>query len=295
MTAALTPLSVEYRGITFDNTGPYYLQDVDGLFGAPDYAIVDVPRAGGHGSLLTPQRRGVRLVTLSGVCIDKATRDELFWALRSAMAPTVDPLRTDPLTVTAGGLSLSGDAQPPKFQPTPAQGRWSHGYCAYAVQWRLPDPYLYGPSQTSIVEFSLPVQGLTYPATYPVTYPEQPPAGSSVIYNSGTAPAAAVYHLAGPWTMPGIVNVDTGKYVQYGISLDVGDDLVIDTAQGAAFLNGEYRTPTAVSDLTSDLVIPPGSSTLQALGDGPTWDDLFLFDLPPFGAAVSVTFRPAYW
>jgi len=292
---ALTPLSVSYRGITFDKAGPYYLQEVDGLFGAPDFILDDVPRAGGHGSLLTPQRRGVRLVTLSGVCLDKATRDQLFWDLRTAMAPTVNPLRTDEVTVTTAGVILSGYAQPPKFQPTQELGKWSRGLWTFAVQWRMPDPYLYGPSMRQVIEFSLPPTGITYPVTYPVTYPEHPPQGSTIIYNAGTAPAAARYALAGPWVLPGLVNVTTGKRVQYGFDLALGDELVIDTAQGASFLNGEYRTPTATSDLTSDLAILPGNCTLQALGQGPSWDDLFSLDSPSDGVAVSVAFRPAYW
>ena len=81
-----------------------------------------------------------------------------------------------------------------------------------------------------------------------------------------------------------MINVASGARQEFALSLGVGDQLVIDTAVGGAFLNGEFRSPTVVSDLCVDLEIPSGSSTFQALGT-PTGS----------GASLSVSFRPAYW
>jgi hypothetical protein len=153
------------------------------------------------------------------------------------------------------------------------------------AQWRCPDPLRYG-SWTSVTSgIEAPVTGLVYPVTYPVTYPAQSPSGQLSVFNAGNVASPAILTLLGPLSNnPGVTCVTTGAQMRYGFSLSAGDVLVIDTAQGAMFLNGEFRSPTTGSSLFGEMRVPVGASTYQSLGD-PTGS----------GASVSVAFRPAFW
>jgi hypothetical protein len=281
---ALSETSVSWRALTFGDAGtPYKLASIAGWDELPAFDTDTVPLPGWYGTKVAPIRFAPRTVTLAGFTFDRVARDALQITLRAGTAPLQDSLVTEPLTISEAGMTLSADARIVRVS-NDKEG-WSLGRFGWAAQWLCSDPVRYGPSQTSTAVIALPVDGIVYPITYPVTYPANPPSGSVTVNNQGTASAAAVYRLVGPLTQPGIANVDTGKRVEYNLTLAVGDELVIDTAQQAAFLNGEYRTQTATSDLTSDLEIPAGKSTLQALGD-----------VGAGGAPlISVTFRPAYW
>jgi hypothetical protein len=270
--------------LTFGGAGtPYKLISIAGWDELPAFETDTIPVRSGRGAMVAPVRFGARTVTLTGFTFDRVARDSLVAALRAGTAPLRDSLVTEPLTVSEAGLTLSADAR--IVRVTASKEGWSLGRFGWVADWLCSDPLRYGQSMTVSAVIALPVTGMVYPVTYPVTYPANPPSGSVTVYNQGTASAAAVYRLVGPLIMPGVANVDTGKRVEYNLTLAVGDELVIDTVQAAAFLNGEYRTPTATSNLTSDLEIPAGRSTLQALGD-----------VGAGGAPlIAVTFRQSYW
>lgn len=275
-----------WAGITFDHAGPYYLQGVEGWSGPPDGSADDVPIAAGHGSLLTRVTRKARVVTVEGVCVSESTRDSLLSALDDALAAGFgDGDGTYPLTGVIGGRTLTADAQLLRYEPKTEQGTWVHGVFGFALQFRCPDPMRYGSWTVFTAGIDAPVTGLVYPVTYPVTYPAQAPSGQVSVFNAGNAKAPALITLVGPLSNnPGVSCVGTGAQIRYGSPLVAGDVLVVDTAQGAMFLNGEFRSPMTSGSLFNELRVPVGASTWQSLGD-PTGS----------GAQVSVAFRPAFW
>ena len=280
----LSATSASWRSVTFGGAEtPYKLSGIEGWDELPAFDTDTIPVRSGRGAMVAPIRFGARTVKLTGFTFDRVDRDSLVLALRAGTAPLQDSLVTEPLTISEAGMTLSADAR--IVRVTASKEGWSLGRFGWAADWLCSDPLRYGPSTMYTAVIALPVAGKVYPVTYPFTYPANPPSGSVTVFNSGTASAAAVYRLVGPLISPGVANVDTGKQVNFDFNLAIGDELVIDTVEGAAFLNGEYRTPTAVSNLTSDLVIPPGRSTLQALGD-----------VGSGGAPlIAVTFRQSYW
>lgn len=284
----LTNPSFDFNGITIDNDGPYYIQDVDGWLGPPDGTAESVPRSTGHGSRVTFMRRGVRTVTISGLCASKSSRDSLFWALRAAMA--IEGMDTAELMGTVAGLTLTADAQLQRFRPVVSQSRaaWSRGMWAFDAQWLCPDPLLYGGRLTMTSPIGTLGTGLALPNTLPVAFPDNPTGGRVTVTNTGTAKTPAIYTLQGPMKAPGVsVNGGTQwqRAVQYEFDLQSTERLVIDTEQGAAFLNGEYRAPQSGSNRTADLRLrPQADNTVEALGEGQAGSP-----------SISVSFRPAYW
>ena len=263
--------------------GDYFVRSIEGWEELPPYSTDAIPNAGRHGSLDAPIHFGDRTVTVTGWCWDKASRNHLLRGLRVNTSPLVDTTETGWLTVTDAGLTLSAKARVVRAGAVDRAG-WALGRFGWSVQWLCTDPLRYGQEQNAFSVMAPPVSGLVYPVTYPVTYPTNPIGGQVTLYNEGDASSPAVFTLQGPLDTPGVINVASSARQEFPLSLAAGDRLVIDTALGGAFLNGEFRSPTAASDLCVDLEVPSGSSTWQALGT-PTGS----------GASLSVSFRPAYW
>lgn len=282
--------SFTYRGIHIDLSGPFYLQSVDG-WASVDGSAEDAPAPGGHGSLVTPVSVRVRTVTVSGVCVSESLRDSLFWALRRAAgAGFNENTVTSPLVGDHAGIELTADAQLIRWQATVEQGRWPKGVFGFDIEFRCPDPKLYGASFSLSSPMPQAGAGLALPLALPAAFPDASPGGGFRVLNDGTALSDAIYTLTGPVSWPGVLLNSGTSYqqkVQYQLDLAVGDSLVINTAAGGAgLLNGEYRPPFGNSGLTSDLMIRPGENTVKALGTPGVSDP------PP---SISVTFRPAYW
>lgn len=279
-------VSFSWAGVDFTVGGPYFLQSVEGWAAPPDASAEDIPLAGRHGVMMTPMGRRHRIVTVEGVCVDEATRDGLFRYLRDCMSAGFgDGQGSSPLAGWLAGEVLTADAQLQRFAPLTEQARWGRGVFPFRVRWRCPDPLLYGSWSVFTAGIEAPTAGLTYPVSYPVSYPDQAPSGQVSVFNAGNALAPATVTLLGPLgNRPGVACVSSGAQIRYEYPLAAGDSLVVDTAQGAMFLNGEFRSPSTSSSLFDELRVPVGSSTWQSLGD-PTGS----------GAQVSVAFRSAFW
>lgn len=263
----------------------YYLRDIKGWTETPPSSVDDVAR-GGVGSRVTPVTVGRRTVTVTGWCSSAAQRDALVAAFDDSTALDPGSLETADLTVTHAGRTLTADAQLTRADATPEAG-WGVGYFGWAVQWTCPDPRLYGGRLTLTSPIGTPGTGVSSPNTSPLATPANPTGGRITVTNVGKAKAPAIYTLQGPITAPGIAlngGTDYQRLVQYEFPLAATERLVIDTAQGAAFLNGEWRGPLAGSARTSDLELRKGDNTVEALGQGDVGSP-----------SITVSFRPAYW
>jgi hypothetical protein len=281
---ALTQTTVSWRGITIVKAGDYHLRELTGWEELPNISFDSVQASNGYGSLVTTGTADPRIVTVSGWCFSSTARDSLLSGFWAGGAPQVGELVTESLTITHAGLTLSADAQLVKASAAPEVG-WAAGRFGFVLTWRCPDPLRYGSLNSSTASITAPVDGVVYPVTYPITYPAQPPSGTVTTFNAGNAKAPVVVTLLGPLaTNFGVACVTSAKLMRFGFPIALGDALVIDTSQGAAFLNGAFRSPLSDSCLFDELRVPVGASTFQALGD-PTGS----------GAAVTVAFRPAYW
>lgn len=277
-------VAFSWGGIEFSTASPFKPRRVSGWDGPPDGDAPDEPLAGRHGSRVTRITRRRRTVEIEGSCTTRGARDQLFQMLGDALSAGFgDGGETAPLVGSVAGRELTADAQLLRFQPTIETRPWGMGVWTWALQFICPDPLRYGPQVLYSAGISNSTSGITFPVTPPWVFPAAPLSGQMAVSNPGNTAAAAVFTLNGPLTAIGLDVA--GQRVTYGFPLGIGDSLVIDTAQGGAFLNGEYRSPAPGSARTQQLMIPRGVSTVQALGSagpgGTPW--------------VTASFRPAYW
>lgn len=284
------PTDFVYRGIHIDQSGPFYLQGVEGW---ADFTaeFTDTPVGGGHGSLLSAGRVGAKTITISGVCASAELQNALFWQLRRAAgAAMTESGVTSELVGDHAGYSLTADVQLARWQATIEQARWSKGVFGFDIEFRQPDPLFYGPWLSGTAVLPQPGAGLALPLSLPQAMPDSIPGGLFSVLNDGSALARAIYTMQGPITNPGVLlNSGTAyqRHVQYSRVLAEGETLVIDTSGGGSgLINGEYRPPNEDSGLAADLVLRPGANTVQALGVAGVSDPL---------PSISVAFRPAYW
>lgn len=284
--ADLSYTTVQYRGLTFGRPNQRRLRRGDGLTGwdeLPPSSTNKAPRFGLHGNTPSSVRFDGRTVTMAGFVEAATNRDDLVAEFTRIMTPPVDPADTDELTITVAGRSLTADAQ--LLQASTVMGPlWGSGWFEYKAQWWCPDHRRFGGWNTITAPITAPVTGLVWPVTFPITFPANPPSGSATLYNEGTAPAPAIYTITGPIQQPGVSLEPAGKRVVFDLNLADGQQLVIDTATPGGLLDGQWYTANASSDLTCELEVPAGTSTVQALGQ-------FLSGSPSFVAA----FRSAYW
>lgn len=284
--ATQSPVAFSWGGIEFSTAAPFKPRRVTGWEGAPDGDAPEQSIAGGHGSRRTRVTRRRRVVEIEGSCTRKGARDELLRMLGDALSEGFgDGDATAPLVGSVAGRELTADAQLLRYQPTLEPSPWGSGVWTWSVQFVCPDPLRYGPAQSIAMPINVATTGLTWPITFPITFPSNPIGGQVVVNNPGNARRCpALITLTGPLDTPGVVCVETSERLEFPLVLSDSDVLTIDTAAGVAYLNGEYRAPSAVSSLIGDLSLRPGTQTLQALGT-------------PTGGApgISVSFRPAYW
>jgi hypothetical protein len=282
---------VQWRNIIMAGqsaSADYVLRDITGWEELPAYETSRTPIGGGHGTLVSPIRFDERVVTVTGWCFSRQSRDGLMATFQRSLMP-LDGAVTESLIVYHASRVLTADARVVAYQTLPEAG-WAMGRFAWKAQWLCNDPLRYGAYQSASAVYSQSGAGLSLPLSLPATMPDAIVGGRFSVDNVGSASTPAIYTITGPVTSPGVLlNGGTAyqRLVQYDEVLNEGDVLTISTSGGGAGLvNGEYRPPSAQSGLTSDLVLRPGLNTVEALGSASMSDPL---------PSISVQFRPAYW
>jgi hypothetical protein len=160
------------------------------------------------------------------------------------------------------------------------------------VQFSASDPRIYStPTQTASVGLPVPSAGMSFPITFPLSFGGGGTVGALSVTNTGNYETRPLLVVNGPCVTPTIQNntVLGAPYVSFGMSLNTGDTLVIDTDMHTA----TYFTPGFT-------VGTPRSSTIQA---GSNWWSLLSGvnrlsftskDLVASAGTLSVQFASAY-
>lgn len=132
-----------------------------------------------------------------------------------------------------------------------------------------PDPRKYSTvEQSAAASLGAPGGGVALPLVLPLVFPSREAGGEFfTVTNEGKYETPPLIRIVGPGRDVGLANLTTGATLRYPFELAAGDELVIDTAVGAAQLNGSaYRAPAPGSTVTSRFLLPPGLSQMQMLG-----------------------------
>jgi hypothetical protein len=139
----------------------------------------------------------------------------------------------------------------------------------FSLNLLAPDPRKYGAElETAFASVGEPSPGLPMPLVLPAVIPGFQLAGEFfTVLNEGDYETPPLIRITGPGADLGVANLTTGDILRYDFELATGDELLIDTNTGAAFLNGTtYRSPAAGSTVTARFLFPPGLSHMQFLG-----------------------------
>lgn len=158
----------------------------------------------------------------------------------------------------------------------------------FSLSMLAPDPRKYGVDEQSAAgSLGAPGGGASIPLAIPLSLPSREAGGEFFdVFNAGTYETPPLIRIVGPGRNLGIANLTSGQSLSYPFELLAGDELVIDTAVGAAQLNGTaYRAPAPGSTVTSRFLLPRGTSQMQFLGSRTE------ADVTPL---LTMTWRPAW-
>jgi hypothetical protein len=202
---------------------------------------------------------------VSGFVSQRADRDTVVAEFRRIMVPNADPLAEEAMTVTVAGqtrtvwgkllaadISMSND--------------WGQGSFPWKFLLDCSSAFKLGAFNRVVLNLGAPGAGVTFPITPPITFPAGTASGAGVVYNGGTAPADAVFELAGAQNLPGVANMTTGRTIRVNVNMTDTDILTINTGDGSISLNGETRFTDPLSDLLVDMRLAVGANNVQAIG-----------------------------
>lgn len=249
------------------------------------------PRPTAHGAFDAPGWASERIVTATGQCRDPQQRDELFAQLKSVMTLSGDRPVED-LTISHGGLTLTAGARLTRFRPILTT--WGAGVFGWAAQWTCPDPLRYGERTSVATGFPERRGGLRFPLysnlaggdVGVLAYGPPSTTGRAVLHNPGTADSAPQFEISGEVGPAGfeIVTVGTGRRLVFAGPVPAGSSLVIDTATGAALIDG-WADRAGLLTHRDWWQVPPGESVEFA----------FLPRGTTSAAQLVASVRPAFW
>lgn len=145
----------------------------------------------------------------------------------------------------------------------PQDYHYRHGPVQCSLQFLCADPRRYGlDERVGTVRLPASSGGLEYPLTYPLDYGTSS-SGALTADNLGSMPTPLVATFYGPLADP--ILTASSWALGFNLTLADGEQLVVDTADGTALLNGtadRLYTIRNDSDPVERCLLPPGTTNL---------------------------------
>lgn len=256
---------LRFGGLLLGTGTPYRWRKLTGWEELPELDSADVPRPAAHGAWPGRLLSQSRTITLDELIL-RAPVDQLGavgTTLNTATAVIEDEV---PLLVCLDERGpLLAWARATKRNVPVELGYAVGTVTGAAVEWEATDPRRYTPT-VQHTALGLPEPCLPWHQT-PEGAPRGIPAstGEATPVNTGNAPTHPVIELWGPIDTPRLTNTTTGAVLEYGLILDPGERLNIDTAAGTARLDtGEslLHAATAASWPEPSFTLAPGTNRL---------------------------------
>lgn len=243
-------------------------------------------KPGEHGAVVSNQLYSGRTIQLPGRIsgqtipdynIRRRTLQNALRIIKDANAVSQAVLmqfQTDDDLLLQAYVYLQQAIQMPESSPNHAQ---------FVLQLYAPDQNFYSQSLSSY-NISLPsFSGLVYPVIYPVIYPASI-GGQVTLTNGGDVNSPFQLTFNGPLTSPFITNLTTGETFATNITLNAGDQLMIDMGQKTMVLNGASNALSSFVLTNTWMQLIPGDNIFK-LGSGLSSD----------AGSATVNFRSAYF
>lgn len=239
-------------------------------------------RSRDHGSWSGAEWRDEVVIPIP-VLVEGETRNVAGWlAAHQRLVAAFAPSHTDiELRWVLGGVEYVMFGRPRLVEPHPGNIGLglAHTRCAFVAL----DPRIYGPE--TVLSAGLPSVsgGLTWPVAWPQVWPAQATRGTVVVTNGGTAATYPRLVIHGPVQEPRVTHVQSGRTLAWGMSLEAGQWLDVDTARRTSLINGQVSRS---GQMTSRewFELPPGDSEIA-----------FAAAIYDPAAQLTVTFRSAWW
>jgi hypothetical protein len=183
------------------------------------------------------------------------------------------------LTIVGEGVSRQMSVRSRGSAPVEVTETNTYTAAQWRVQWEALDPRMYSTAlHSTTVGLPAGSGGFGYNLVFPRNYGGGGAGGSLAAVNAGTAPSPWVARLDGPLVAPIITHQEQDRTIRVGVTLDVGEFLVLDSLSRTALLGGTAsRYSSLVAPQWFDLT--PGANTIRFLatsGSGTltfTWRD----------------------
>jgi len=225
-----------WAGNTVDDLGvEWWVTKEEGWAGTPPLRLSLVERPERDGAFDSPSYRGARVVTLEGSAVapdrtaKEHAKDRLAAVLNDGgvLLPLVvtEPHLTRRLLVRLSAETKISDRK--------------NGVFDFSLQVTAPDPVRYS---AALNQASCPLPtssgGVAFPLTFPLDFGEGSSGGRLQLENRGTAPTWPVWRVSGPCPDPVILNPETGEQLAFGLTVQSGEVLVVDTDARTVLLQG---------------------------------------------------------
>jgi phage-related protein len=261
--------SFSFNDQVFGGAGsPFQIQSVDGLEGVPPIRAQDDNRGYADGMFSGRDFYAGRTISIILLVLgsDDNSAQVNLQTLQRALLPQQSG--TTPLYFalphTAGDITQVINARVRAFQTT-IDPNYTYGYIVARVEFFCPNPsYFNANSQTALLGY-FPPTGRVYNRVYNLVYDPATLVKTTTISNNGWATTYPVISLNGPIDNPILGNETTNEYLNFTVSMDSADVLVVDLYNKLITLNGV----SARNLLTSGVwfAAPPGNSIFTLEGD----------------------------
>lgn len=228
---------VEFDGLLLGAGTPYYLTSLKGFL---DLAGVRAPmtqRPRQHGGYIEPHYASGATRDLD-FNIQGTSSVAFTQAVNTLRAQTYPQATTRPLWVQLPGVGLLTAQAQVINRSIPVIQEYTAGLVTgAALQFYMPDPFWYGPTQSGTTGLPSTSGGLVYPLSYPLAYGTTV-SGAVSCRNVGSEATPPLFTVVGPIS-PGftITSIEDQLSLTYTGALGANDTVVINTADGSVWLN----------------------------------------------------------
>jgi len=272
----LTDWQMSYAGLLIDGATYRIIPPLEGLGDLPDLSTSDQARLRAHGLTPGDDFLDSRVVTVHMMVVaDTGAFETAMGAVMEAFQPTVLAADLGDLTFRFPGIAGGGIRRivgRVRKRSAPVELTWDDALQVRSalvdIQFYCADPHIYDDVESTVsTDLAAATTGHSWPQVWPMDWGGASTSGIVTATNAGTFATPWVATITGPVTNPSVENVDTGQALNFsangGLSLAVGETLVIDSATRTALLGGTASRYDRLASPVSWWDLPPGATQLR--------------------------------